>query len=429
MVALSCAGLCAPGCTGDNAPADEGQTLGGADVRWRPEPDRARCDAADAAAPAGAVGRSVLSERRLQRLAAGAVDVRRLQRIEHGAGRHGVHVAVPHPAFRSVSAACAPGIAGAAVKLADRRGHRLLARSAGLRVRSGADRGRLDQPRSRSPARRASCASASTAPARSCWGSTRSKLVFALKLTNGKTVGVSAGGLAAGRFTHVAATYDGKDAILYVDGAAVAKTHAVGKIAPGAGPIFIGNDANGRVLKGVVDSVWLNTLAAPANVIKELTCIRQPPVVTLSPAMSAPQVAGTTVPYDLSITNANGAELRRLDVPVLRVGVLAAVDGRPLRIGHGRVGRDRPRDGEREELAPVVPRQLSVPGAGVRAGGDVDAARVRERDLRRRDGSRSPATASPRPRRRSPARRSGPPTRSVSSPSRRRGSPPRPSRR
>ena len=76
------------------------------------------------------------------------------------------------------------------------------------------------------------------------------KLVFALKLTSGKTVGVSAGGLAAGRFTHVAATYDGKDAILYVDGAAVAKTHAVGKIAPGAGPIFIGNDANGRRAQG-----------------------------------------------------------------------------------------------------------------------------------------------------------------------------------
>ena len=45
------------------------------------------------------------------------------------------------------------------------------------------------------------------------------RLVFALKLANGKTVGISAGGLAAGTFTHVAATYDGSDAILYIGGA------------------------------------------------------------------------------------------------------------------------------------------------------------------------------------------------------------------
>jgi len=104
----------------------------------------------------------------------------------------------------------------------------------------------------------------------------------------------------------VAETYDGKDAILYVDGAVAAKAHAVGKIAPSAGPILIGNDASGRLLKGVVDTVWLNTLAAPANVVKELTCIHQPPVVSLTPAMTEPQVAGTTVPFDLSVTNNNG---------------------------------------------------------------------------------------------------------------------------
>ena len=132
------------------------------------------------------------------------------------------------------------------------------------------------------------------------------KLALALKLVGGKTVGVSAGGLTAGKFTHVAATYDGKDAILYVDGVAAGKAHAVGKIAPGAGPILIGNDADGRLLKGIVDTVWLNTLAAPASVVQGLTCLHQPPVVALTPAVSGPQVAGTPVAYDLSVTNANG---------------------------------------------------------------------------------------------------------------------------
>src|SRR4029078_12848673 len=93
---------------------------------------------------------------------------------------------------------------------------------------------------------------------------------------------------------------------LYVDGVAAAKTHAVGKIAPGAGPILIGNDANGRLMKGIVETVWFNTQAAPASVVQDLTCIHQPAVVNLTPAASDPQVAGATVAYDLSVTNANG---------------------------------------------------------------------------------------------------------------------------
>ena len=386
VVALSCAGLCAPGCTGDNAPGDEGQTswealmtdgdpMQIAPGAMRPMPPP----------PGPPVRRSVLSERRLQRLAAGVVDVRRLQRIEHRAGRHGVHV---HSS---------PGVSlgqrrlrgrdrGRRGEARHRRGHRLVARSAGLRVRSGADRGRLHQPDkitgTQSIARKRFEGSSSFV-----LGIDGRKLVLALKLTNGKTVGVSAGGLAAGRFTHVAATYDGKDAILYVDGAAVAKTHAVGKIAPGAGPIFIGNDANGRLLKGVVDSVWLNTLAAPAAVIKELTCVRQPPVVTLSPAMSAPQVAGATVPYDLSITNGNGASCAASEFqfftsvfpPLSTDSFFGSITVASGATGHATVNVKS----SRGSFPGSFPFQVQVfEPAGMSAPPG-----VRERDLRRRDGS------------------------------------------
>ena len=102
--------------------------------------------------------------------------------------------------------------------------------------------------------------------------------MFALRLTSGRAVNVSAS-IMEKRFTHVAATYDGKDAILYLDGAVAAQTHVTGTIAPGAGPIFIGNDANGRQFKGIVDTVWLNTLAAPADVVRGFLCVRQPPIV------------------------------------------------------------------------------------------------------------------------------------------------------
>jgi hypothetical protein len=70
---------------------------------------------------------------------------------------------------------------------------------------------------------------------------------------------------------------------------------------------LIGNDADGRQFKGIVDEIWLNTLAAPADVVAGLTCIRQAPIASLSPAMSPATPPGTPVAFDLSITNPSGA--------------------------------------------------------------------------------------------------------------------------
>ena len=61
------------------------------------------------------------------------------------------------------------------------------------------------------------------------------QLLFILKLTNGRVVGTAAP-VQAGRFTHVAATYDGTQAVLYLDGVKVASARGAGTIAPGAGP-------------------------------------------------------------------------------------------------------------------------------------------------------------------------------------------------
>ncbi|HLK91519.1 MAG TPA: LamG domain-containing protein [Polyangia bacterium] len=132
------------------------------------------------------------------------------------------------------------------------------------------------------------------------------KLTFALRLTSGKTLAISAP-IQAKRFTHVAATYDGAQALLYVNGAVAASAKAAGTIAPGAGPVFVGNDASGRELVGTVDDIWLNTLAAPASVIQALTCIHGTPVVALTPGTTPAETAGTSVPFDLAITNGDSA--------------------------------------------------------------------------------------------------------------------------
>jgi hypothetical protein len=132
------------------------------------------------------------------------------------------------------------------------------------------------------------------------------QLNFIVRLASGRLAGVSAP-IEAGRFSHVAATHDGRRVRLYVDGALVAQTRASGQLARGVGPIFIGNDADGRQFKGSIDEIWLDDSAASADTVAELRCIRRAPELSLLPLESAPQTAGDTVHYDLSITNRNDA--------------------------------------------------------------------------------------------------------------------------
>src|SRR6185295_18778620 len=105
---------------------------------------------------------------------------------------------------------------------------------------------------------------------------------------------------------------------------------------------FVGNDASGRRFQGVVDSVWLNTLAAPAGVVTGLVCLA--PVARLSPAMPAPAPSGTTVPFDLAITNPNDAICpdRAFDfalaAPLLPAGWTAAPAAGSLMVAPGATG-------------------------------------------------------------------------------------------
>jgi hypothetical protein len=140
-------------------------------------------------------------------------------------------------------------------------------------------------------------------------------LVFALRLADGQVAGVRATArVRAGRMNHVAATYDGGDILLYVDGARVARTRLRGTIAGGAGPILIGNDASGRQLRGVVDEIWLNDRAAPPDAIAGLPCVHETPLAVFTPDTSAPTAAGDSFPFDLAITNQNGASCAAEDI-------------------------------------------------------------------------------------------------------------------
>jgi hypothetical protein len=212
---------------------------------------------------------------------------------------------ITHPAFRAVSAACVASIDGFGIQLAGTNDivyapdEPDFVFDQGLTVAAWID---LDSTSGTQSIFRKRLDSSSAFVLAIDGG----KLTFALRLTSGKKVGVSAP-IKPKRYTHVAATYDGAQAVLYVNGTVAASAKASGTIAPGAGPVFIGNDASGRELAGIVDDVWLSTVAAPASVIQGLTCIRNAPTVALTPAATPAQTAGTSVPFDLAITNSDTA--------------------------------------------------------------------------------------------------------------------------
>jgi hypothetical protein len=132
------------------------------------------------------------------------------------------------------------------------------------------------------------------------------KFQFIIKLASGRFVSVSAPA-KAGKWTHVAASFDGSYLRLYLDGTDVSHAQASGVIARGVGPLLMGNDAAGRRFQGLMDNAWFNTQAAPDTTIMGLTCLHQDPTVTVSPQTSPPVAAGTAVTYELSIHNTNAA--------------------------------------------------------------------------------------------------------------------------
>jgi hypothetical protein len=132
------------------------------------------------------------------------------------------------------------------------------------------------------------------------------KFQLVVRLASGKLVTVQANA-TAGKWQHVAATYDNQVLRMYIDGKEVATTKAAGTIAKGPGPLLMGNDASNRRLSGMMDNAWFNTLAAPADVITQLTCLHGAPTLSVKPVDGPSVPAGTPVAYDVTLTNHNTA--------------------------------------------------------------------------------------------------------------------------
>ncbi len=135
------------------------------------------------------------------------------------------------------------------------------------------------------------------------------KFQFVIKLASGKLATVDAKA-EAGVWTHVAATYDGTQLLLYKNGKVVSRSKAKGVLSRGTGPLLMGNDIKERRLRGQMDNAWFNTMAAPEATISELTCVHAAPTLAVTPAVGPASVAGTAVAYELTVTNRNSTNCR-----------------------------------------------------------------------------------------------------------------------
>jgi hypothetical protein len=126
-------------------------------------------------------------------------------------------------------------------------------------------------------------------------------VVFKVTLSSGKVV-TSRAPISAGEWTHVAGLYDGHFLFLFLDGQQVGQVSAAGTLRNVAEPIRIGGSGAQR-FDGLIDEVWFSKNPVDPSQIAELSCINQPPTLSVTPPTSGVVQPDTTVTYSVSVTN------------------------------------------------------------------------------------------------------------------------------
>jgi hypothetical protein len=210
-------------------------------------------------------------------------------------------------AFRTVNAKCVPGVGGLGVSLPNDKDllyvpdQRAFSFEAGVTVAAWLKPDRLGGIHTVFRKREGLTSSVALMLVEKKW-------IFVVDRVGALPISVSATAKNTGVWTHVAATYDGADLRLYLDGVQVSTLHKSGTIRGGEGPLLMANDGSQRRFEGAIDQVWFATQAASADTIKSLLCVHKPLTMVGTPAMSMAVAPGTPVTFDLAITNPSTAE-------------------------------------------------------------------------------------------------------------------------
>jgi hypothetical protein len=130
------------------------------------------------------------------------------------------------------------------------------------------------------------------------------KFELVVSFGEGRAISLTAPAKArVGVFQHVAATYDGATARLYVDGVEANHLDVAGSIPPGPGPLLIGNDGSERRFAGAIDSALFATHALTADEIQALTCLATEPPTMVATPTEVTTTPGVPATFDIALTN------------------------------------------------------------------------------------------------------------------------------
>jgi hypothetical protein len=121
-------------------------------------------------------------------------------------------------------------------------------------------------------------------------------------LTSGTTV-ISRAPIQPGVWSHVAGMFDGTFLFLFVNGQQFGQVFAAGAVRNVFAPIRIGATTQAQHFDGIIDDVFLSSAPISKDQLTVLSCIQRPATLAVTPASSGPVAAGTSVNYQIAVSN------------------------------------------------------------------------------------------------------------------------------
>jgi hypothetical protein len=121
-------------------------------------------------------------------------------------------------------------------------------------------------------------------------------------LTTGTTV-ISRAPIQPNVWTHVGGVFDGTFVFLFINGQQFGQVFGAGTIRNVFAPVRIGATTQSQFFHGVIDDPFVSTRTDARDQVIARACIQRSSALAVNPTSSGPVQLGTTVEYDVSVTD------------------------------------------------------------------------------------------------------------------------------